>query len=825
MNKRLINYFKPEHYDLFLNLDKTNRRFGGTVTITGQSFYDHIFFHTKQLKIKNVIVDGTPTNDFEVENDIMCIKKSGSKIRIDFSGTISDTLLHGLYICKYRYNNQPCELMATQFEANHACELFPCIDEPAAKATFKLTVQTAEPVVLSNMPGKHVKNAWEFEETPRMSTYLLAIVAGDLHNVSAKTKSGVTVNVYATPAHQDDTLQYALSCATKIIDFYEDYFGVKYPLPKSDHIALPDFAVGAMENWGLITYRETGLVCPVNAAQDNKEYTAIVLAHELAHQWFGNLVTMQWWNDLWLNESFASLMEHFAVDHLFPEYNIWSDFEAGMIPAALHRDAIQGVQTVRQDVEDPEAIDTLFDSAIVYAKGERLLKMLFSYIGEDAFRDGLHHYFKDLAYRNATATDLWQHLSQAANCDVAKLMTPWLTRPGYPLINASYQEGKLTLAQTRYLADGAKLDDEPWPVPLFSNPKLPISILDKASVELDLPNLHQLELNQNDDSHFITNYDHVLWDNITSNYGNLSSRSKIKLIREAIMLAKSAHKSFTTVVDLLDKNEHERNFMVWDMITAACFTISSLFNPRTDELTAWRTYLQKFIADEWQYYSNADLTDRDTLKSFISVFSLAISAKYQPALDYAEKLYHNHSADIASLPTDYRSLVLGWAIRYDNAFDKFFAAYRTTNDINLKQDLCAALTGTHLATEGDQLRAACLNLSIVKPQDTLFFIARLMRNPYQRDATWQWIQTNWSWLMQTFAGDMILVDFIKVASGTLSSTKSAEEFTHFFNTYQSDPAFERAIKMGRQEIATHLVWRQRGADEVTALLKQRKLLQ
>ena len=314
--------------------------------------------------------------------------------------------MHGLYPCYFTHDGVKKQLFATQFESHHAREVFPCVDEPAAKAEYDLTLVTQTGItVLGNMPVKSEEENGDsrtttFEKTPRMSSYLLAFVIGELHKKTARTKSGVEVNVWATPAQNENTLDFALDIATRSIDFYDEYFGVKYPLPKSDHVALPDFSSGAMENWGLITYRESCLLAdPELTPESSRRFIATVIAHELSHQWFGNLVTMNWWNDLWLNESFANMMEYVAIDALHPEWRMWEDFATNEVTAALRRDSLDGVQSVQADVNHPDEISTLFDPAIVYAKGGRLLVMVRKLIGEEAFRAGLKSYFEKFAYK------------------------------------------------------------------------------------------------------------------------------------------------------------------------------------------------------------------------------------------------------------------------------------------------------------------------------------------------------------------------------------------------------------------------------------------
>ena len=571
---RLIQTFVPEHYALSLDIHREDRTFDGTVTINGASLHDGpIRVHAKTLVIDEVTIDGKVAsyemdkND-EVELVGKDVKAGNHTIVIGFSGTINDQM-HGMYPCYFEHDGVKKELIATQFESHHAREVFPCIDEPSAKATFDVTLTTETGVtVLGNTPVKRQRTedgklVTAFERTPRMSSYLLAWVFGELHKKTAKTKRGVEVSVWSTVAQPIQSLDFALEFAAQATDFYEEYFGVEYPLAKCDHVALPDFSSGAMENWGLITYREVALlVDPKTSGVSSKHLVATVVAHELAHQWFGNLVTMKLWDDLWLNESFADFVEHIVVDALHPEWETWLDFTLGRGIAALRRDAIDGVQSVRVAVHHPDEITSLFDAAIVYGKGARLMKMLRSFVGEDAFRRGIGKYFKKFAYQNTEGDDLWEMLSEASGKDVAGFMHTWLTQPGYPLLRVE-DDG---LSQEQFFIGDHEPSDRLWPILLSPQPRndLP-EIFDKKHMKLTV--YPDQRFNTDDTGHFITRYtgDHL--HGLLEHVSDFSTIDRLTLLNDQSLLVRGRYESSTVLIDILEHYENETNDAVWGIMT------------------------------------------------------------------------------------------------------------------------------------------------------------------------------------------------------------------------------------------------------------------
>ena len=352
--ERLLDYFRPENYNLELRINKYTEEVQGHVVITGEKIGNALKLHSKNLKIINVFVNGERKNIEEKDDvlEILDVENGAVKIEIKYTFKLTHNM-EGVYLSTYQYEKKEERIVSTQFESHYAREGFPCVDEPEAKATFDLKIIDTDDTdtILSNMPkkservleytsvdpdespaggvnlSKKVKRkVVEFETTPRMSTYRLAFVIGHFNKITSKNEHGVEVSTYAALNQSKSLLNFPNKIAKEALDFYDDLFGIPYPLPKMDQVAIPDFEAGAMENWGLVTYREACLLADENTPKSHQEYVATVITHELSHQWFGDLVTMKWWDNLWLNESFANMMQYYSVDKLYPNWKIWQDF-------------------------------------------------------------------------------------------------------------------------------------------------------------------------------------------------------------------------------------------------------------------------------------------------------------------------------------------------------------------------------------------------------------------------------------------------------------------------------------------------------------------
>ena len=814
---RLLDTFTPNHYNLTLDLTRAEEKeFSGTVIISGDSTSELISLHSKGLTIQSVTIDNQPADvSFDEFDELRLsqpeLKSGNHTIHINFSGTITDAM-HGLYPCYFTHDGVKKQLFATQFESHHAREVFPCVDEPAAKAEYDLTLITRPGItVLGNMPVKFQKENGDsltttFEKTPRMSSYLLAFVIGELHKKSARTKSGVEVNVWATPAQNENTLDFALDIATRSIDFYDEYFGVKYPLPKSDHVALPDFSSGAMENWGLITYRESCLLAdPELTPESSRRFIATVIAHELSHQWFGNLVTMNWWNDLWLNESFANMMEYVAIDALQPDWHMWEDFATNEVTAALRRDSLDGVQSVQADVNHPDEISTLFDPAIVYAKGGRLLVMVRKLIGEEAFRAGLKSYFEKFAYKNTVGNDLWQELESASGQPIVNLMNAWISQPGLPVVSVSNSHDTATLSQERFFIGEHQPSDALWPIPLFANQLLDVKILNQkeTTVSIEKP----LQLNCGLSAHFVTKYDESTREYLLKNITELPTLDKICILQDATILARAGFENSASLLPLALSLKTETNEKVFGM-TAGALTELRKF---VDDNDAARDSLKKISGEfaratfeelgwDEKYGESDDDRERRT-----TALSLMMYSEDKEVLNEAKTRFDNNKLE--DLPTELRALIISANVRHfetPKIIENLFATYKNTPSNDLQNDIAIGLTSTKNPETAEKILANIKDSNIIRPQDASRWFVYLIRTRESRQIAWNWLKENWAWVEDTFGEDKSYDDFIRYAATALLTTDELNDFRQFFEPMENIPALTRTIKLGITEISARV---------------------
>lgn len=819
--KRFYETFHPEHYDIYLDISREKKRFHGKTVVIGEAQEELVKLNQKYLKINSVRVDQKKAdfnyNDKDEVINIEAGKVGKMKIEVDFEGKLTDTMM-GIYPSYYEVDGEKKQLIGTQFETTFARQAFPCVDEPEAKATFALAIKFDEKPgesIISNQPEEKFKDGVHyFKPTLRMSSYLVAFVFGDMQRKLTKTKSGVEIGVFATRAHQAKELDFALDIAKRSIEFFEDFYETPYPLEHSYQVALPDFSAGAMENWGCVTYREAYLLLdPDNTSLEMKQLVATVIAHELAHQWFGDLVTMKWWDNLWLNESFANMMEYVAIDALEPNWKIWEMFQTSEVPAALQRDATDGVQSVHVMVNDPAEIDALFDSAIVYAKGSRMLVMVRALLGDEALRKGLKNYFAAHKYGNATGDDLWKALGEASGLDIGAIMHSWLEQPGYPVVNAKVEDGKLVLTQKQFFIGEGKEVGRKWQIPLNSNyaavPKImkdgKLVVGDYADLIAD--NGVPFRLNVGNNSDFIVKYDKTLLDDILNHIDELDAVDKLQLLQDFRLLAEGGHMSYADIVPLLPKFADSTSPIVNNALYRIMTTLRNFVTPDSKEekdlKKLYNLLSEKQVKRLGLLPKAGESNDDNLTRPYVVAASLY--AGNDETINGLHTIYSENSDNLEGISADIRSAVLVNEVKnFGNMtlFDKLLKKYQETSDASLKQDLCAGITSTKMPEIIDAIVDDFENSEIIKPQDLRAWYRNVLANPFGQEQAWNWIRLEWPWLEATVGGDMEFATFITVTANIFHTEERLNQFQDFFEPKINTPGLTREIKMDTKVIET-----------------------
>ena len=839
---RLFEGLKPSNYQLSLTLKPKKMTFSGSVIIKARKIgapTQRITLHQKGLGVISAKItrhdkhgsEEIPVSRINSHKLYDELRLHSSKklfpgeytITLEFKGKITDPM-NGLYPCYFTHDGQDKKLLATQFESHHAREVFPCIDEPEAKATFDLTLTTPKSgTVLANTPVASSENHGNsittvFETTPIMSTYLLAFVYGDIGFLESKTSRGTLVRTYATPDKVKHT-SFALDTAVKVLEFYEDYFDIPYPLAKCDMIALPDFASGAMENWGLITYREqTLLVDPKNTSLSTKQYVAMVVAHELAHQWFGNLVTMRWWTDLWLNEGFASWIEYLAVDYLFPDWEMWTQFIASEQQAAFRLDALDNTHPIEVPINHPDEIRSIFD-AISYNKGASVIHMLHGYLGAEDFKNGLRHYLKTHAYKNADTKDLWAALEEVSGKPVKSFMHAWTSLPGFPLVTVSRDDDSITLQQERFYMQKPKTTKEKlWPIPVLGEAVMPISFANNHTVIAGKPS----KINRGQSGFYRTRYDKDILKLLARDISTFDSEDRLGLLSDSFETAKAGFGSVVDSLKLLEHYSKEDDAAVWDIIAS---NIGEVRRAMDDENIREdiKPFVRKLVSKQVKRLGwNEKKTDTHFDKLLRpTVLGLAASADEPSTVNECLHRFKKTQSP-EDISADLRSVIFNTAARKgdEKTFDKLLEFHNATDNSEDRTTLAAAIT----CFEQPALHDKALSLvttKTVRRQDAMYWIAYSFMNRHSKKVTWKWLQDKWEWLDKELGSDLSFYRTPIYAARSFSDNEFLIEYNEFFGP-KSTPALERSINQGRELLEWQIDWKDRDLKAIQAYLSDKE---
>ena len=843
--QRLPTNVTPVHYSLTLAPDLK------TATFTGQEKIDvtlgqpatGITLNAAQITFQSVtITAGGNTQTAKVTEDKAKeavtldvpnqIPAGNATIKIQYTGILNGEL-RGFYLSKTAKRNYA----VTQFEPTDARRAFPSFDEPALKATFSTTLivdkgdmAISNTNVISDTSGPAPdKHTVKFATTPKMSTYLVAFLVGDFQCLSGSS-DGVPIRACATP----DKVQlgaYALQGAEFFLHFYDTYFGIKYPMPKLDMIAIPDFEAGAMENFGAITYRETALLVDAKTASiASKKNVAIDVAHEMAHQWFGDMVTMQWWDNLWLNEGFATWMETKAVGAWKPDWNISQDVALGT-DGVLNYDAGKVTRAIRAKADTPSEINEMFDG-ITYQKGGAVLDMTENYEGEEVFRRGVHKYLAAHMYGNATAQDFWNAQTETSGKPIDKVMDSFIAQPGVPLVTLSApQTGSTTASQQRfYLSpDIPTIGAQTWTIPVCfktaagsdATPKC--ELLSSAQQALAVPSAAIFYANANDKGYYRTEYAPADYNKILDGIETqLTPPERIGFAGNEWALMRSGRGSIADYMNLASALRNDRNGGVIDDVAQAIRTVDERIATPAD-----RKLLADWVREQFRpaYDRVRDITPSDSVEKRqlrATLFGVLGEIGRDPRIiAEAQQLTQKYLANPGSVEPSLVRPALAIATENGDSqlFDQLQQLSKSSNNPEVQTTAMFSLANFH---NPDLLRRALdyATSGQVRNQDSVFFFVIGLRNRDTRPIVWDYMQKNWDKVhaqMTTMMGG-----YLVGSTGTFCSADKAQEIQTFFAAHPVTAA-ERALKRATDSIHDCTVLRSTQQPKLTSWLSGQHL--
>ena len=846
---------RPSKYRIKLQPDLKNFTFDGeqSVDLLILEATSTIVLNSIDLEISNTTLHANGTTltsksvtiDKDAETATLdfgeTIQPGDARLEMVFTGELNDKLI-GFYRSEYTSQDGETRYLATtQFEPTDARRAFPCWDEPAKKATFEVTLVFSDeyqavsntPVVEEAVPGPGLKSV-RFAETPIMSTYLLVFIVGNLTSIEERAAGGTTVGVWTTPGKEDQA-SFALDTSVKLLSYFNEYFGIPYPLPKLDHIAIPDFAAGAMENWGAVTYRETALlVDPDNSSAGTRQRVAEVIAHEMAHMWFGDLVTMEWWDDLWLNESFASWMGNKAVDWLFPEWEMWTQFVNMDTNRALSLDGLKNSHPIEQAVKNPAEVSQLFD-AISYSKGASVIRMLENFLGEESFRKGLNRYLSSHMYDNARTEDLWSALETESGRPVTAIMDSWVKQMGYPVLQVESDRtgGQTTLSVTqerfvydRFLGDGgpdSDSDNEVWRVPVSASrgsEESAVTVMDGRQIQIDVPGSGDgwVKLNPLQTGFFRVNYSTEDWQRFVPAIESLElhATDRLGVQNDAYALSRAGLLPVTQFLSLAQAYKNEGDASVWSDLASNLRDIEQLISDEAIH-PAYQGFAREIFGPAarkigWEPKSGEGHLDA-LLRS--TVLSQAGSYHDPDVTAQATERFQKYLQDRETLAPDLRGVVFALAAQSGgkDVYDQIWGLEGETDLAEEKIRLLMSLTRFQRPELLNSTLADSLSAK-VRSQDSITLVAGVAANPKGRDLAWEFVKDNWAEFDRRYGGGGFgLMRLVSICSH-FNSQEKADEVDSFFAEHPA-PAAERTIRQALERVRLNIKWLEQNRQELT----------
>jgi puromycin-sensitive aminopeptidase len=842
----------PTNYDLWLKPNLESFKFDGKVKISLDvlTTTSKILLNATELEIQSITVENT-TESMQLENfdldensQILSINLSEPIstgeyfLNINYRGNLNDRL-HGFYKSSYiNPEGEEAFLAATQFESTFARRAFPCWDEPNYKSTFNVTLQIESKFsALSNMPVAQEffgESGWKsitYDPTPKMSTYLLAFIIGDLAHIEQYADNGTLMRIWTTRGNETQG-EFALETSVNLLTFFNEYFGIPYPLPKMDHIALPDFAAGAMENWGAITYREAALlVDPKNTSASTKQRVASIISHEMAHMWFGDLVTMDWWNDLWLNESFASWMGDKAVDAIHPEWEVWTEFLNADTGSAFSLDSLKNSHPIEQEVNNPDEIGALFD-AISYSKGGSVLRMLEDYLGAKDFRKGINLYLTKHSYQNAQTQDLWNSLAEVSGKPVSKIMDSWVKQTGFPVIDFDIDKNnQITINQKRFLFENISksiTDTTTWAIPVkaCNDSKSETSILmesatDSFSTTLDSSD-KWIKINPDQTGFYRVNYsDQQLLKLQTAIQRNqIPARDRLGIQGDAFALSRAGYSSPTRFLTLAKSFNNESDASVLSDLSSGLRFIENLIESESYHKN-YKSFCEQIyiqIADSIGWYKKENEGHLDSLLRSTALGNLGHYGN-KSTINKSLELFQLYCRNSDEVHPDIRGVIFN--ITAQNGDTPIFNQMLDLERKVTLQEEKVRLHGALANFSEKSLLNRSLEISLsgrIRAQDSIRIIVGVSSSQLGRSIAWDFIRENWTEIDKRYGdGGFALNRLVSLVSG-FSEASRIEEIEKFFDDNPT-PAAARTIQQALERIYLNIAWKNKFSKELSEFLK------
>ncbi|XP_067293179.1 alanyl (membrane) aminopeptidase b, tandem duplicate 1 [Pseudorasbora parva] len=841
---------------------------------------DLILIHSNKLNMtKEVTLTAhgsrpAPAIDSETmypKTQYMAIKLKGKltagesyELYTEFRGELADDL-GGFYRSEYEENGITKVVATTQMQATDARKAFPCFDEPAMKAVFHITIlHDPATIALSNgividdvqviMDGITV-NKTTFAPTEIMSTYLLAFIVSDFEFIEQIDKD-LQIRIFARKEAIDAKQgEYALNVTGPILRFFEDYYKVPYPLPKSDQIALPDFNAGAMENWGLITYRETALLYDEEISSNgNKERIVTIIAHELAHQWFGNLVTIRWWNDLWLNEGFASYVEYLGADKAEPEWNIKDLIVLNDVHRVFAIDALASshpLSSKEEEVQKPEQISEVFDT-ISYSKGASVLRMLSDFLTEEVFTQGLTTYLNTFKFNNTVYTDLWYHLQQAVDKtghslpkSVADIMDRWVLQMGFPVITIDTATGQIT--QEHFLLDPNSKPERPsefnyeWFVPIqwtktgtAQAPKWLLKKTDQVN-EMKTNENEWVLANINVTGYYRVNYDDNNWERLLNvlqtSRENIPIINRAQIIDDAFNLAKAGIKPTTLALRTTLFLSEETEYMPWEAALDNLDYFYLMFD-RTELYGPMQVYLGKQVKPLFEYFKELSSNWTDVPKGHtdqynqVNALRVACSTGLESCTDLVKEWFQQwmDNPNVNPIKANLRSTVYCSAIAAggDKEWDFAWDMFMKTNVASEKDKLRGALACATQPWLLNRYLSYTLNSTLIRKQDATSTIINIASNVVGQPLAWDFVRANWEFIFNQYGGGSF--SFSNLINGVTKRFSTEFELQQLiqFKDDNANIGFgsgSLAIQQSIERTNANIKWIEQNKDAISQWLK------